>query len=95
VNFEFSEKTKDFRARIEAFMEELVYPNEATFHEQLQAADSRWSVPSIMEELKEEAKSKGLWNLFLPPRPSTATPRTQATWRCSSATAPKIKKSGG
>jgi acyl-CoA dehydrogenase len=66
VNFEFSEKTKDFRARIEAFMDELVYPNEATFHEQLQAADSKWSVPPIMEELKEEAKSRGLWNLFLP-----------------------------
>jgi acyl-CoA dehydrogenase len=64
--FEFSEKTKDFRARIEAFMDELVYPNEARFHEQLEAAGSRWSVPPIMEELKKEAKSRGLWNLFLP-----------------------------
>jgi acyl-CoA dehydrogenase len=66
VNFEFSEKTRDFRARVEAFMDELVYPNEATFHEQLAAADSRWSVPPIMEELKDEARSRGLWNLFLP-----------------------------
>jgi acyl-CoA dehydrogenase len=66
VEFEFSQKTIDFRARIEAFMDEHVYPNEATFHEQLQAADSRWSVPPIVEELKEEAKSRGLWNLFLP-----------------------------
>jgi acyl-CoA dehydrogenase len=66
MNFEFSEKTKDFRTRIGAFMDELVYPNEATFHEQLDAAESRWSVPPIVEELKEEAKSRGLWNLFLP-----------------------------
>jgi acyl-CoA dehydrogenase len=66
VDFEFSEKTRDFRARIEAFMDELVYPHEATFHEQLRDADSRWSVPPILEELKEEAKSRGLWNLFLP-----------------------------
>ncbi len=66
VIFEFSEKTRDFRARIESFMDELVYPNEARFHEQLDAADSRWSVPPIMEELKEEAKARGLWNLFLP-----------------------------
>jgi acyl-CoA dehydrogenase len=66
VVFEISEKSRDFRARIEAFMDELVYPNEATFHEQLQAAGSRWSVPPIVEELKEEAKSRGLWNLFLP-----------------------------
>jgi acyl-CoA dehydrogenase len=66
VEFEFSEKTRDFRARVEAFMDELVYPNEATFHEQLAAADSRWSVPPVVEELKEEARSRGLWNLFLP-----------------------------
>src|SRR5215204_5356950 len=64
--FELSEKTRDFRARIEAFMDELVYPNEARFHEQLGAAESRWSVPPVMEELKEEAKARGLWNLFLP-----------------------------
>ncbi len=66
MDFEFSEKTRDFRVRIEAFMDELVYPNEATFHEQLRAADTRWSVPPIVEELKEEARSRGLWNLFLP-----------------------------
>ena len=66
VIFEFSEKTRDYRARLEAFMEELVYPNEATFHGQLDTAESRWSVPPIMEELKEAAKARGLWNLFLP-----------------------------
>jgi len=66
VNFEFSEKTNDFRTRVAAFMDELVYPNEAKFHGQLAAAESRWSVPPIIEELKEEAKSRGLWNLFLP-----------------------------
>jgi acyl-CoA dehydrogenase len=66
VIFEPSEKTRDFRARIEAFMDELVYPNEATFDEQLEASGSRWSVPRIIEELKEEAKARGLWNLFLP-----------------------------
>jgi acyl-CoA dehydrogenase len=66
VFFEFSEKTRDFRARIEEFMDELVYPNEAKVREQLDSAESRWSVPPIMEELKEEAKTRGLWNLFLP-----------------------------
>src|SRR5215211_3011831 len=47
-------------------MDELVYPNEAKFHEQLEASGSRWSLPPVMEELKEEARSRGLWNLFLP-----------------------------
>jgi acyl-CoA dehydrogenase len=66
VIFELSEKARDFRERVEAFMDELVYPNEAMYHEQLEASGSRWSVPRVMEELKAEAKARGLWNLFLP-----------------------------
>src|SRR5687768_3973883 len=68
VIFELSEKARDFRERVEAFMDELVYPNEAMYHEQLEASGSRWSVPRVMEELKAEAKARGLWNLFLPDR---------------------------
>src|ERR687897_2911130 len=66
VVFELSEKTRGYRERVEAFMDELIYPNEAKYHEQLEASGSRWSVPHVMEELKEEAKARGLWNLFLP-----------------------------
>jgi acyl-CoA dehydrogenase len=66
VIFEFSEKTRELRERLEAFMEELVYPNEKTFHEQVESGEDRWSTPPIIEELKEKAKSAGLWNLFLP-----------------------------
>jgi acyl-CoA dehydrogenase len=66
VNFDYSEKVLDLRARLEAFMEEHVYPNEKVFEEQLSAAESRWTVPPIMEKLKAEAKEAGLWNLFLP-----------------------------
>src|ERR687898_1262872 len=47
-------------------MDEFVYPNEAKYHEQLEASGSLWSVPRVMEELKAEAKARGLWNLFLP-----------------------------
>ena len=66
MNFDYSEKTQKLRTRLEAFMYELVYPNEKTYQEQLEAAEDRWTVPPIMEELKKEAKSAGLWNLFLP-----------------------------
>jgi acyl-CoA dehydrogenase len=66
LNFDHSEKVLDLRARLEAFMDEHVYPNERVFEEQLAAAESRWTVPPIMEELKAEAKEAGLWNLFLP-----------------------------
>src|SRR3712207_4536553 len=47
-------------------MDELVYPKEKTYREQLEAAEDRWTVPPIMEELKKEARGAGLWNLFLP-----------------------------
>jgi acyl-CoA dehydrogenase len=66
LNFDYSEEVQRLRAQLEAFMEELVYPNERTYQEQLAAVENRWTVPPIMEELKKEAKGAGLWNLFLP-----------------------------
>src|SRR5262245_8896634 len=55
------------RERLAAFMDEHVYPNERTYHEQVEAGD-RWQIPAVMEELKAKAKVAGLWNLFLPDR---------------------------
>jgi acyl-CoA dehydrogenase len=66
LNFDYSEKVQRLRAQLEAFMDELVYPNEKTYREQLEAAQNKWTVPPIMEELKKEARGAGLWNLFLP-----------------------------
>jgi acyl-CoA dehydrogenase len=66
LNFDYSEKIQKLRARLEVFMDEFIYPNEAIFEEQLGAAESRWTVPTIMEDLKREAREAGLWNLFLP-----------------------------
>jgi acyl-CoA dehydrogenase len=66
MNFDYSEKVQELREELMQFMDEHVYPNEKTFHEQLNAAESRWAVPSILEELKEKAKAQDLWNLFLP-----------------------------
>jgi acyl-CoA dehydrogenase len=66
LNFDYSEKVQGLRGRLEAFMDELVYPNERTYKEQLEAAENRWTVPPIMEKLKQEAREAGLWNLSLP-----------------------------
>ena len=66
MNLDYSEKVQRLRAQLETFMEELVYPNEKTYREQLEAAEDRWMVPPIIEELKKEAKGARLWNLFLP-----------------------------
>lgn len=66
MNFEHSEKVKKLRERLLAFMDEHVYPNERTFHEQVESAEDRWELPPVLEELKAKAKKEGLWNLFLP-----------------------------
>ena len=66
MDFELSPRTKDLQAKLNAFMDEHVYPNEAVYEEQLNGQDDRWQLPLIVEELKREARAQGLWNLFLP-----------------------------
>ncbi|PPE74294.1 acyl-CoA dehydrogenase [Solimonas fluminis] len=65
MDFEYSQKVKDLQARLNAFMDQHVYPNEKKFLEQVAEGD-RWQPTAIIEELKLKAKEAGLWNLFLP-----------------------------
>lgn len=65
MNFAYSEKVKDFQARIGAFMDRHIYPNEQAFRNQIDQGD-RWEHPPILDELKAKARAEGLWNLFLP-----------------------------
>lgn len=64
--FDETPRTQDLKARLTAFMEAHVYPNEARLHDDLGEGDNRWQVPPLVEELKARAKAEGLWNLFLP-----------------------------
>jgi len=66
VEFEYSEKCRHALEQLRAFMNEHVYPNEATYSEQHAAMADRWQTPPLMEELKDKARQAGLWNLFLP-----------------------------
>src|SRR4029450_6306642 len=66
MDFEHSKKTKMYMEQLQDFMTKYIYPNEKVFHDQLEAAPTRWQVPPIMEELKAKARERGLWNLFLP-----------------------------
>jgi len=47
-------------------MDQHIYPNEARYHEELNALDDRFSTVPVMEELKALAKTAGLWNLWMP-----------------------------
>jgi acyl-CoA dehydrogenase len=60
-------EAEDLISRVKDFIEKECVPVEHTFHEQIQDGEDRWnSYPPIMNELKDKAKSLGLWNLFLP-----------------------------
>ena len=56
MDFEFDARTEDYRKRLLAFMDEHVYPAEATFH----TAPDSWEPPAALEGLKAAAKEAGL-----------------------------------
>jgi acyl-CoA dehydrogenase len=69
VDFKPSPEVEALRERIEAFMDEHVYPVEA---EAIEAIDDEVApgvaYPEILVEIRAKAKEQGLWNLFLPDR---------------------------
>lgn len=66
MDFEHSAKSKELQERLTVFMDERIYPAEATYSEQLFGQDDPHVQPPVMRELQAEARSRGLWNLFLP-----------------------------
>ena len=70
MNFDYSDKTKELIARLEAFMQEHIYPVEQQYlnqvHENSMSGTQRWRTPEMIQALKQKAKAAGLWNLFLP-----------------------------
>ncbi|HPA91516.1 MAG TPA: acyl-CoA dehydrogenase family protein, partial [Quisquiliibacterium sp.] len=69
MDFEYSPRVKEMQARLIAFMDEHIYPNEQRHHEEVEAnrrAGNQWVPVKVVEELKPKARAAGLWNLFLP-----------------------------
>ncbi|MBU7438160.1 acyl-CoA dehydrogenase family protein [Paraburkholderia fungorum] len=69
MDFQHSDKVRNLQQRLNAFMDEYVYPAEAVFDAQMDAAresGNRWQPAPVIEDLKKKAKAVGLWNLFLP-----------------------------
>ena len=72
MNFDYTPKVKDMQARLLAFMDEQIYPNEGRFFAEIaanRAKGNAWVPTTLIEELKPKAKAAGLWNLFLPNSP--------------------------
>src|SRR5690349_17043933 len=66
MDFEPSERCKELSERLGAFMDECVYPAEPVFERQRAEAGDPFADPPVMQELRAEARRRGLWNLFLP-----------------------------
>jgi acyl-CoA dehydrogenase len=66
MDFSYDETTTALVERLESFMEEFVYPAEEAFFRQRAEAQDPWAPVPLIEELKAEARARGLWNLFLP-----------------------------
>ncbi|WP_288456581.1 acyl-CoA dehydrogenase family protein [uncultured Sphingomonas sp.] len=64
--FDYTDKTRELIARLEAFMAEHVYPVERERHAFVIDQNNLWREWPGLEPLKARAKAEGLWNLFLP-----------------------------
>jgi acyl-CoA dehydrogenase len=81
MDFGFDDRTHELRERLLAFMNEHVYPAEATFGEQAEAAAAagrQWERAPVTAELKAEARRRGLWNLFLTGKSADAVRKWEA-----------------
>ncbi|ETT26097.1 acyl-CoA dehydrogenase [Rhodococcus aetherivorans] len=64
--FELSERTQYYRAELLDFMDSDIYPAESVYDRQMRESGDPHFQPPILEELKDEARRRGLWNLFHP-----------------------------
>ncbi len=75
MDFAYDARTEELREQLLSFMDSHIYPAEKVFAAQLAemaAAGREWERPPVIDELKAEARSRGLWNLFLPRQPEGA-----------------------
>ncbi|MDO5624034.1 MAG: acyl-CoA dehydrogenase family protein [Pseudomonadota bacterium] len=72
MEFDYTPKVKEMQAKLLAFMDEHIYPNESVFFKEIadnRAKGNAWVPTQIVEKLKPIARKAGLWNLFLPRSP--------------------------
>ncbi|MDQ2795797.1 MAG: acyl-CoA dehydrogenase family protein, partial [Actinomycetota bacterium] len=82
MDFAHSERSQALQTEVRAFLDEFVYPAEPVYEEQAaanRAAGTPFRTPGIMAGLRDEARSRGLWNLFLPDKGSSRPEHVTAT----------------
>ncbi len=66
MNLGLSDRGRELHAELRDFLDTRVLPDESRYFEEIRASGDRHHHPELMEELKAEARRRGLWNLFLP-----------------------------
>jgi len=66
VDLSLSPRGAELRDELQDFLETRIIPNEETFRDEVEASGDPHRHPPILQELKAEARQRGLWNLFLP-----------------------------
>jgi acyl-CoA dehydrogenase len=66
MDFSYGDRVEEYRERLLEFMDSHVYPAEPVYRQQMAEAADPHHHPDVLEDLKKEARSRGLWNLFLP-----------------------------
>jgi len=75
MEFQYDARTTELREQLLSFMDSHIYPAEKVFADQVAAAAAagrHWERPPVIDELKAEARKRGLWNLFLAHHPDGA-----------------------
>src|SRR5207248_1838928 len=66
MDFAYSPKVEELRAKLSEFMDSHVYPAEPVHREQIGSSGDAYPYVPVMDDLKKEARARGLWNLFFP-----------------------------
>jgi acyl-CoA dehydrogenase len=71
MDFELDARTQELQAELLDLMDTRIVPSEQVFEDQLAALPDpfAWTQAPVLAELRAEARSRGLWNLFLPGTP--------------------------
>lgn len=66
MDFAYTERVESLRSELLDFMDSHIYPAERTYRTQMEESGDAHHHPQVLEDLKAEARARGLWNLFLP-----------------------------
>ena len=69
MDFTQSDTSRSLQAAVQQFLDEHVYPAEPVFEAQaaeLRAAGTPFRTPDVIVKLRDVARARGVWNLFLP-----------------------------